>query len=51
MECDAVVQAVAAASGVPLTGLTALRDRVASVGGSVHVDSPVGDGTTVSAVM
>jgi len=37
--------------GVPDDGLTALRDRVASVGGSVHVDSPVGGGTKVSAVM
>jgi signal transduction histidine kinase len=37
--------------GIPEDGLTALRDRVASVGGWVHVDSPVGGGTTVSAVV
>lgn len=37
--------------GIPEDGLNALRDRVASVGGSVHVDSPVGGGTTVSAVV
>ena len=37
--------------GIPEDGLTALRDRVASVGGSLQVDSPVGGGTTVSAVV
>ena len=37
--------------GIPDGGLTALRDRVASVGGSLQVDSPVGGGTTISAVV
>ncbi len=37
--------------GVPEGGLVALRDRVASVGGWVHVESPLGGGTTVSAVV
>ena len=37
--------------GVPDTGLTSVRDRVASVGGAVAVVSPVGLGTTVSAVI
>ena len=37
--------------GVPDGGLTALRDRVASVGGRLRVDSPHGGGTTVSAVV
>ena len=37
--------------GIPDGSLTALRDRVASVGGTVQVDSPVGGGTTVSAVV
>ncbi|HET8600854.1 MAG TPA: ATP-binding protein [Segeticoccus sp.] len=37
--------------GVPEGGLTALRDRVASVGGRLHVDSVAGAGTTVSAVL
>ncbi len=37
--------------GVPDGGLTALRDRVASVGGRLCVDSPDGVGTTVSAVV
>ena len=37
--------------GVPDGGLTALRDRVTSVGGRLRVDSPRGGGTTVSAVV
>lgn len=37
--------------GVPDGGLTALRDRVASVGGRLDVQSPTGGGTTVSAVV
>jgi signal transduction histidine kinase len=37
--------------GIPEGGLTALRDRVASVGGWVQVDSPTGGGTTVLAVV
>ncbi len=37
--------------GVPEGGLPALRDRVASVGGTLHVDSPTGGGTTISAVL
>ena len=37
--------------GIPDGGLTSLRDRVASVGGSLQVDSPVGGGTTISAVV
>jgi signal transduction histidine kinase len=37
--------------GIPDGALTSLRDRVASVGGSLRVLSPVGGGTTVSAVV
>jgi signal transduction histidine kinase len=38
--------------GVPLAGaLTALRDRVESVGGSVTISSPPGAGTTVTAML
>lgn len=38
--------------GVPVTGtLTALRDRVESVGGTVTIDSPSGTGTTVTAML
>jgi signal transduction histidine kinase len=38
--------------GVPLIGaLTALRDRVESVGGTVTISSPSGAGTTVTAVL
>ncbi len=37
--------------GIPEGSLTALRDRVASVGGSLQVDSPAGGGTTISAVV
>ncbi len=37
--------------GVPDGGLTALRDRVASVGGRLRVDSPHGGGTRVWAVV
>ena len=38
--------------GVPVTGaLTALRDRVESVGGTVTISSPPGAGTTVTAML
>jgi len=38
--------------GVPVNGtLTALRDRVESVGGSVTITSPPGAGTTITAVL
>ena len=37
--------------GVPEGGLAALRDRVASVGGTLQVNSPAGGGTTISAVV
>ena len=37
--------------GILDDSLTALRDRVASVGGSVRVESPAGGGTTVTAVV
>jgi signal transduction histidine kinase len=37
--------------GVPVGGLTGLNDRVASVGGELSVDSPLGRGTTVRAVV
>ena len=37
--------------GVPDGGLTALRDRVASVGGRLQVHSPIGGGTTITAVV
>ena len=38
--------------GVPATGaLTALRDRVESVGGTVTISSPPGAGTTVTAML
>ena len=38
--------------GVPDTGaLTALRDRVESVGGTVTITSPPGAGTTITAVL
>jgi signal transduction histidine kinase len=37
--------------GVPELGLTALRDRVRSVGGHVSVDSPDHVGTTVTALL
>jgi signal transduction histidine kinase len=38
--------------GVPVAGaLTALRDRVESVGGTVTISSPSGTGTTVTAVL
>ena len=29
------------------SGLTGLRDRVEALGGSIHVSSPVGDGTLI----
>jgi signal transduction histidine kinase len=38
--------------GVPVNGaLTALRDRVESVGGTVTITSPSGSGTTITAVL
>jgi len=38
--------------GVPVNGaLTALRDRVESVGGAVTITSPAGTGTTITAVL
>lgn len=38
--------------GVPATGaLTALRDRVESIGGTVTISSPPGTGTTVTAML
>ncbi len=37
--------------GVPDGGLTALRDRVTSVGGRLQVHSPIGGGTTITAVV
>jgi signal transduction histidine kinase len=38
--------------GVPVTGaLTALRDRVESVGGTVTISSPAGAGTTITAML
>lgn len=37
--------------GAPEDGPVALRDRVASVGGTITVDSPAGGGTTVRAVV
>ncbi len=38
--------------GVPVNGaLTALRDRVESVGGTVTITSPAGTGTTITAVL
>lgn len=35
----------------PLSGLVALRDRVASVGGTLEVESPPGAGTRLKAVL
>jgi len=38
--------------GVAVNGtLTALRDRVESVGGTVAISSPPGHGTTITAVL
>jgi len=32
-------------------GLAGLRDRVRGAGGTLHLDSPVGGGTTLTAVL